>query len=364
MSIIRVPENRRYWLIRAGTNSGEFYEQFRANNVVAVGHANDVDFNFADGHELTDLEKERMIGSAGARLQERNPGKLGEVTRLKSQLRRFLFEVSVGDTIITLKESSQVVVGVVRSAPFYSNNNLYGRDGEKKVCDYNLRMGVEWGRPRRRDQVPLNLDRTLRIPHTITEFRDPHQVRTLNHWLYPIHFTGDEVRCSLRIASENDLSNRQITKLSQTLDTLEELSSFIEYASLNCIEINNVNFRQYIESGKVVYSIKTQHLFMSPGYNFIQVPGSAVKKALFAGLLTISFSGDGDLVDVPSNIDKYDVAQLLNEVLIASDIASVKNELKVSLPKQLPSGRTREEEMGMTLEDSSSDSDPIDGTML
>ncbi|WP_045371714.1 hypothetical protein [Vibrio campbellii] len=365
MSIVEIPGERRYWLIRAGTNSGEYYQQFRLNNVIAVGHANHVKFDFLDGHILSDDDKEHMIGAAAAKLMEKAGNKKkGEVARLKGQLRRFLYEVREGDTVISLQESSKVIAGVVKSKPYYADSVLLGRTGDKKVCDYNLRIDVNWGKPRSRDTLPINLDKILRIPHTITEFRESHQVRTLNHWLYPIHFAEGEVRCSLRIASEDDLSNHQLTALSQTLDNLDVLSSFVEYAQKNNLEVTLKEFEKYRLSGEALYGLKAQHLFMSPGYQFIQLSGSEIKRAVFAGLLSVAFgNANGATIDLPDGINDVQVIALVNQLTKEHGIESVKSDLKVSLPKKEASGRGGEE-MGITLEDLSSDSEPIDGSML
>ncbi|KFJ87944.1 hypothetical protein IJ23_09075 [Vibrio sp. OY15] len=366
LSIIEIPLERRYWLIRAGTNSGEYYQQFRLNGVVAIGHANNVKFDFEDGHVLSDADKEHMIGAAAAKLQESSSNKKrGEVARLKGQLRRFLYEVKEGDTVVSLKESNKVIVGVVTSKPYYADSELQGRSEDKKVCDYNLRIDVSWGKPRNRDLVPMNLDRTLRIPNTITEFRDAHQVRTLNHWLYPIYFAEGEVRCSLRIASKEDLSNHQLTVLSHTLDRLDVLSSFVEYASKNDIEFCLDKFNEYLKSDNVQYGLKAQHLFMSPGYQFIQLSGSDLKRIMFASLLALAFDhSDAAALELPQGISKEQVLELANQITRDSGIASVKDDLKVYLPKKERSGRADEPEMGITLEDNSADSDPVDGSML
>lgn len=264
-----------------------------------------------------------------------------------------------------MEGSSKVIVGVVSSKPYYANSLLYGRAGDKKVCDYNLRMDVSWGKPRLRESVPLNLDKTLRIPNTITEFKEVHQVRTLNHWLYPIYFAEGEVRCSLRIASEEDLSNHQLTVLSQTLDRLDALSSFVDYASKNDLEFSIENFDKYLTSTHVQYGLKAQHLFMSPGYQFIQLSGSDLKRLAFASLLAIAFdSADAVALELPQGISQEQIAELANHITSGSGIASVKHDLKVSLPKKEGSGRTDEQEMGILLEDNSADSDPVDGSML
>lgn len=70
MSIIEIPVERRYWLIRAGTNSGEYYQQFRTNGVVAIGHANNVNFDFDEGHTLSPEDKEHIIGAAFSKVLE------------------------------------------------------------------------------------------------------------------------------------------------------------------------------------------------------------------------------------------------------------------------------------------------------
>lgn len=365
MNIIKIPTERRYWLIRAGTNSGEFYEQFRLNGVVAVGHANNVAFDFEDGHELTSDETGHVINAAVAKIQEDSTTrKRGEQARLRSQLTRFLTEVNVGDTVITLKESSQVVVGSVTSKPYYAEAPLYGKGTDTKVCEYNLRINVQWGTPNSRDLVPLNLEKTFRIPNTIAEFKDPHQVRTLNHWLYPIYFVDGEVRCSLRIASEDDLSNRKLTMLSQTLDKLDLLSSYIEYANANGSEINWNNFDAYINSGDCAYGLKAQHLFMSPGYQFIQLSGSDIKLKVFAAIYTMMFnSADVSAVDLPQGMDRHLINSVVAQIASESEMPSLKNSLQVSLLKK-GTNTNEEDSMGITLEDTTPDSDPIDGSML
>ncbi|TOA25361.1 hypothetical protein [Vibrio parahaemolyticus] len=328
---------RDYWFIRSGKNSGEFFKHFKDSGLIAIGHADSFGLDFEDSHVLTDNEKLQVLATALVQMnnEARTPSEIGSSKR---QLERFLTHISKDDIILTTNSDNQILAGKVTSSAYFGTTVIlptHERDEAPKECHYNLRINVDWGKVKDRKLLPYVVDKTLRSPLTVSQLDKPEQLHALNHWLFPIHFTESEARCTLKISTTQDIQNRDLSKLSLALDELELLS---EYLSAND-SFNLAEYQDFANANRDIYqyTITAQHVFMSPGHQNIQVFGSLRKQQIFALLLTAIFAtaplnaSEQDEYNTVINAQHIEVAR--NFVSEIYQLNSIKQNLEVIVPK-------------------------------
>lgn len=282
MKVSRTPisTSKNFWVVRAGEKA-EFYNHFRLNGVIAIGHTEGFDLGSFNG-VLSDEDKNTIINKYKVKLSLQSDNK-SFVSRQVGQVKQFVTLLKEGDTVLTITDKL-VVAGIVKSKCYYDDTiipleHVEGDEG----CHYPLRYDVEWGKTQSREHIPYTIDKSFRNSGTVFKLSGNDKIKVLNHWLNPIHFLDGEVRCSINIMSENLLSNRSLTNISAVYDKLELLAAYFE--SIN--EINDANiesFSKYIKgnSKDFDYQLTAQHEFMSPGFQFIQLKGTCLKNTTFA----------------------------------------------------------------------------------
>ncbi|MCD9512125.1 hypothetical protein [Photobacterium phosphoreum] len=336
-----VSSTTNYWFIRAGNNGGKFFQHFKDNGVVALGHADDVGLDYEDDHQFSDAEKEIIIGSTRNFLSN-----LGEspsqISNKSNQLNRFLMTMKPNDIVITINDNS-MMAGRVLSEAYFSSIGLdlhtLRDDTSNITCEYLLRCNVDWGHSKYRGLIPLELEKAFRFTGSIMQFTAHDQIKALNHWLFPIHFVENEVCCTLRISSQDNLSNNQLTKLSSFLDELELISAYVENSIDNVEDVNINNLLSFINLHKehYNYALKAQHLFMSPGHQFIQLPGSLIRKYIYGGLLAALLSPEAVAFEgLPQNLQLLsspEVQLLVQEYREVRNVSILQTSLAVNLSR-------------------------------
>ncbi|MCG7499342.1 hypothetical protein MHO82_20975 [Vibrio sp. Of7-15] len=336
-----ISENTQYWFIRAGRDSGKFFYNFKENGVVALGHAEDVVLPIFHDNALSDEEKEMVLISTQTALQNREESK-SQISNKVNQIRRFIEIMKPGDIVITINDTS-IMTGQVTSGVYFGSVGLTSnteRDkGSNDTCYFNLRCNVNWGRIKNRSLLPSDIEKIFRYTGSILQLDKPEQIKSINHWLYPIHFVEDEVRCTLKISSKEELSNRQLTKLSGVLDELELLADYLSNEIDNNGAISHDKYLTYATEYRdsYTYTLKAQHQFMSPGHQFLQLDGSETKKVIFAILLQLTLSSEvtGASLDdvVPEGVDLQMIESIVQSVNGSNDVAVIKASLDVGLSK-------------------------------
>ncbi|MAQ14210.1 MAG: restriction endonuclease [Sandaracinus sp.] len=131
------------WVVRAG-RGGRFIDEFIDGGFVGLGHG----YHPSSGSLPADPTRE----SLGAYLESIYPGwKPGKVTNAASQLYRFMVELSVGDTVVTVDLSRRLyVIGTITSAPYLQAD-----------ADMALRRKVTWTQVAPRDALSVPTRNTL-----------------------------------------------------------------------------------------------------------------------------------------------------------------------------------------------------------
>ncbi|HHQ4479045.1 TPA: hypothetical protein ACSPZR_003840, partial [Aeromonas veronii] len=270
-----------------------------------------------------------------------NDEKKSVVARQVGQVRQFLTQVNIGDIVLTLTES-KVLAGRVTSRCYYDETELKVRERDSiDGCYFPLRIKVEWGKAQARESIPYLIDKSFRNTGTIFGISEEDKIKILNHWLHPIHFVDDEVRCSINIKSQEKLSNRKLSNLSSVYDQLELLAGFI--AGFDNPEDATVEaFLDFLSAkcSTYDYQLTAQHAFMSPGHQFIQLKGSQVKIKAFALAFSCLFNSTLVFAEEEANdpilTEKViELAQILKDKSVERSIELLEAEMQKQIVKEV-----------------------------
>jgi hypothetical protein len=345
IDVYEVSADRNYWIVRAGKNS-TYYNHFIKNQIVAIGHADKISFlgitdDKLSNDKLSNDNKNKIIERHKTSLTTNNSSR-SQISTQNGQVRRFLHDIKINDFVITVNDT-HIVIGKVLSECYYSRHPLHinALDGKEHAkCEFSLRYNVEWGRAYFRNSIPYTVEKSLRNISTLFRISDKEQIKTLNHWLYPIHFSDGEIRCSINITAQDNLPNRDITNLSQVFDQLELLAKYLEVMTYKGTA-SFLDFERYVDDylkGDGKTSLTAQHAFMSPGHQFLQLPGSLTQQLYFgmafAAMFHSSMSFASVGIDKESLIDEAFIIDLVNNITEKSKVERSKENLKAKLPSQ------------------------------
>ncbi|MGL6447650.1 hypothetical protein ACSZNO_14605 [Aeromonas veronii] len=215
--INRIPESRKYWIVRAGEDAS-FFNHFKTNHVIALGHADvvldvmsiienplellqtgevrrsavDQSLLFDNFQITSDAIKNDIIEKHRAELLL-NGDTNHKVGNQNAQVRDFVKLIAPNDIVITVNKNS-VMAGRVISGLYISDNPIVYRRGDvESSCEYKLRYNVVWSRAYPRTMIPYVLEKALKNTRAISKMSDDDTIKILNHWLSPIHEMGDKV---------------------------------------------------------------------------------------------------------------------------------------------------------------------------
>ena len=345
IEVYKISSDRNYWIVRAGEGS-TYYKHFCENNLVALGHADGIDYSgitqySESGKETLSADDKKAIITKHRSLLLKKKESKRQISNKNGQVKRFLNEIKIDDIVITVN-LRKITAGRITSECYYDDTPLSfnaGTDKRSSTCESALRYEVEWGKSYFRKDLPYVIDRVLRNQGAIFSISEKDQVKAINHWLAPIHFSDGEIRCSVNITAQDEISNRELTNLSRVFDQLEILASYLE----SCSEVDDISvdgFQQYCsENGAdYQYSLTAQHAFMSPGHQFVQLPGTYLKQVYFGSAFALLFSSTMAIAGESQSVippEKQAKMQLIVQNIIATNAVnkSIKS-LKVKLPNQ------------------------------
>lgn len=280
----------RIWVIRSGDDA-KYYRHLRSKKLTAIGHVDSSYITALPSGPLDEKSSKQILDKYATVLKEKDKSKSYIATQV-NQVRRFLFEVSIGDTVLTV-DKKNVLVGFVESDPFLSREGVVlesSLDNKGDVCEFPIRRKMVWGNAVSKDSLPYNVERSFRNTSTIFEISDPDKVKSLNHWLYPVHISENEMRCSLLIKQKEEIPNRELTNLSAYFDQLEAYARFIaSKVKDGDIELSTDELERFL-SGYNEYTLTTQHAFMSEGLQYVQFKGDRIEKMVFGALFSLLFA--------------------------------------------------------------------------
>lgn len=261
MNIYNVPEQRRYWLVRA--DGSKYYDHFVRSGVIAVGHLNLHSIPSTDNFlPKTQWLKELLINSNDK--EERR-----KQVVLHGQVRNFVYGMKEGDWVVTVG-SRAVRVGLITSTPIISNSSVVIVDDaekdKKRVMKHTLRRQVKWAATIPRGDVPYGMAVSLRANQTVTNL-DKHS-DAIYHTLYSGFRRADSLYLSMKITSDENISNHHLVKVLSFVNDLEVISSKLSLGE----SLDNYRdvYTKYVKEYGL--STTTKAKFFSKGDLWSQVP--------------------------------------------------------------------------------------------
>lgn len=346
IEIYQVPSGRKYWVVRAGEGA-KYYPHFIHGRSIALGHADDILFDkFTEG-KLSSDTKEKICAEHRNSLLRADESK-NQIGNKSAQLRRFLFEIEKGDVVITVDDNI-INAGIVKSDCYFTNkpieNNINdGKNVKTSNCEFGLRYDVDWGKSQKRVSIPYVLERSLRNTGAVFGVNKVEDVKVLNHWLFPIHFVDNEIRCSVNISSKQSLRNEEITNLSLAYRQLELLASFLE----TCESDEGATWKKFesfveVNGDDFNFELTVQHAFMSPGVEFLQLKSLYFEKLIdskqlyfavaFASLFNANVSLADDSKNEEQKVSSAQIAILVGNVKTQTKFDKSVEQLKLSIKK-------------------------------
>lgn len=325
----------RFWVVRAG-KGGEFYDTFIKHGLIALGHWNGV----LEGlDELPYRAKEIDIDQARASIERLSvENNKAQASKYFNQGRSFIHDMNVGDVVLTTSNDS-ITVGRILSAPFIDRSPFSYNESQSKKCDYMIRRKVKWSSiPIPKSKIPHVILRALSASSAIYSL-DKHS-HTMKHWLDPVHTEENEAFFSLRINSEEKISNVNIGDIQQAISQIEMIANLLSKNCDSLIDNENLDlfFRTYRKSQEL--HATTQSEFMSPGVIWIDAKFKEARVAkVFTLICLCVFSSEGSTTELYSTLSSVDTN------IIDSSLAAISNNnyieeaidnLSLNVPSTIP----------------------------
>ncbi|MDO6466767.1 hypothetical protein Q4498_01475 [Neptunomonas phycophila] len=327
----------RFWVVRAG-KGGEFYDTFIKHGLVALGHWNGVIEGLDElpcGGKAKGIDIEQAKASIERLSAENNKA---QASKYFNQGRSFIHDMNVKDVVLTTSNDS-ITVGRILSEPYIDHSPLSYHKHQSKCCDYLIRRKVKWSSiPIAKAKIPHVILRALSASSAIYSL-DKHS-QTMKHWLDPVHTEGKDAFFSLKINSEDGISNVNIGDIQQAISQIEMIANLLSKKpdSLDNLENLDSFFRRYRESNEL--HATTQSEFMSPGviWTVAELADPRVAK-LFTLICLCVFSSESPAVELYSTLSSVDT-NIIDSTLAAISDSNYINEaidkLSLNVPSTIP----------------------------
>ncbi|MDU6414992.1 hypothetical protein [Mixta calida] len=252
------------WVVRPGRDY-EFFEHFLEGKLAAIGHFDD--FIIEDGaiseEDYESWTRKYYIDAAKQGLTRQI------ISANVNQVRKFLFDMEIGDLIFTIG-SGTVVAGIITSEAYSSDDIVEATINDKTSKDlkFKIRRDVAWGRSYNRDHIPDAVKRSFKANQTV--FSAAEHLRSIYHWINTIYISNGTVYSSSRINQEDDIHHYSVTKFAEVLNKLEALATIAESNYINDkaekeITLKDIKNQLSILANDDLLNLTTQQSFMSPG---------------------------------------------------------------------------------------------------
>lgn len=226
-------DNTNYWLVR--TAGGAYYDQFVAENFIAVGwnKISNLDLikeakadeekretMLKEIRKLVDTETEKETQPKGERERE------AQKSRIFNQINRFVNEMSIGDyVLIPSSHSNLIEFGIIISDAKIVKKEVV--DMEEDECDFTKRRDVEWLYRAKRDKLDPYLYGLIYSQHAISSANDyAHYIdRTINRFFVK----GNQAHLIFEVDKKSEIYGGEFIKfINVTLNLLDSFNEFTE----------------------------------------------------------------------------------------------------------------------------------------
>lgn len=321
------------WLVRA--TGGKFLDHFRQDNLVAIGHLDDVypyagevtyevpGYSQVESYILRKIKYTVPIEGSKRSARKLN----GSGTKKLNQIDSFSSKVKIGDIIVST-DGSSLLIGVCSSHAYLDPNPVLLNLPPEVEAEHpsprmvhRLRRDVVWGPQIPRHSLPSSIKKTLQGQQTIIDFRKHWD--KFYHLMYPFFVDENYLYISNKITSSGAVSNLFIGGLLQNISLMQQFAKEIEETGE--IDLDSIARLLNFELDISTFSATTKAEFMSPGdlWNRIPLDGFSDKArgALLCIMITLILTGHAKAEDFsgnsPSNIP---VAEVVTPSEMVEDI--------------------------------------------
>jgi len=333
MEIFQVPEDRRYWVVRA--ESGRYYEHFIKYGLIALGHLNCIhQNNTPEGEKYFPDENE--LKASFKRYHDSQEHSKQSTTAKITQIKSFIYDMSIGDWVVTVGNSF-IRFGRIIGDSYIDNNVLtvaYDHDEDRKLdMDFTLRRTVSWGPYISKKELPYGLSQSLKS--NLTVFSLDRHWEAVHHSLYPAFMKGERLYLSSKIRSSNDIKNYSMSSLLALLNEIEVIAK--EIANNNVIANFEECYSKYINED--ILTITTKAQFHSAGdiWNVILTNGgkeSAIAALAFSMIFGNNVLGFDGIIDL-------DTRHVIRDIVIERMEKNNTEKMVRSLELKVPSVDTK-----------------------
>lgn len=323
-----VPDNRRYWVVRA--EGGVYYQNFIEGGLIAIGHLDELSVS------PSEIDDQASPDALKDRINKANQNKdrsVRQVSVSANQALNFIFSMNPGDWVITVSES-RLRFGLITGPAYLSHDpHVIYHDSEqnhKTVMDYKLRRPVSWGPTISRDDIPYGLQSTLRANQTV--FNADKHLEAINHTLYPAFVWQEHLYLSIRIRTKEEIKNQSMVELLSYLNKIEFIGKQLDH-----VTIENIHslYKAYLSQSQASLTTKAQ--YHSPGDIWAKIQlqtkglkGAGVMILVYGMLFGNSNLGMDGIIDIETRQKVWDI--VIKE-FAESNIAQAASDLNVQPPK-------------------------------
>lgn len=258
MNIYRVPDERRYWAVRA--ESGQYFDHFTSYGIIALAHLNLLELEDST-EESPPFDWSTLRGNFLRHKDVSNNSKNKTSSHL-AQVQSFLYDMNVGDWVVTVGHGAVRFGRIVGKAFIKKDIVTFVYDiqtGRKVDMNMHLRRHVEWGPSIARKDLPFGLLLSLKANQTL--FSLDTKWDAIYHTLYPAFLRDDTLYLSAKIKTKNNIKNHSVSAIFKLLDEIEVIGK--EFSEKGVIDNFDEVFSGYIDQDEL--SITTKAQFHSPG---------------------------------------------------------------------------------------------------
>jgi predicted Mrr-cat superfamily restriction endonuclease len=321
MKLQVIDNDVNYWVVRAGENA-KYYEHFRHNGIVALGHIDELSVDEGIIREISAVDLTSAFTAINTPTDEEESETdegvptASQIGANVTQAARFINEIKVGDIIITVNKK-RVSLGTVKSEAYIERSDLrfFKPDGNlhSRALKYKLRRKVEWEPAKLRASMPSPIKPSLSAHQTLFSISEANQ-ELFTHWLYGVFQKNDKLYFSTKIDERDKISQFNVTEFQRAIQKIELLAEQIANNNfVNSDDLNAILDEQYRLSGMHgEFTLTTKNSFLSPGNIWNEVSGGELKQVIFAMILGVLFNqnveASEDVVVTPSQVIAIEIA--------------------------------------------------------
>lgn len=207
-NVVEIPVDRKYWLVR--TDSGTFYDDFINQGVISIGWNEFSNKTFFSDTKASDNRK--------GQIEKAYPNK--QPSRIYNQIRKFIFELNIGDVVMIPDENSKNISFGVIESDYYRKENV-GKGEFIKSRD------VKWVKSIQRKNLDPYLFKMMQAHQTINSANK--YAHYIDRSMYSLFNKGDRCYLNIKIGRKGNLPAYDLSRYLDSVLTAVELTNDIDF---------------------------------------------------------------------------------------------------------------------------------------